>query len=81
MSKRKVGRDRIKETTETLHEVIEKELNPQSETTFLFPFHYRPQITLLRTTTLSLGYLIVGYDHEDHQVLYSGPHNLMIPLE
>ncbi|MHA2427525.1 MAG: hypothetical protein ACXADB_05845 [Candidatus Hermodarchaeia archaeon] len=79
--KRKVGRDRIKETTETLHEVIEKELKPQSEKIFLFPIHYRPQITPLRPITLSLVYLIIGYDHEDHEVLNSGPHNLMISIE
>jgi hypothetical protein len=80
-TKRQVGRDRIKETTETFHEVIEKELKPQSEATFLFPIHYRPQITPLRPTTLSLGYLIIGYDHENHEVLHSGPHNLMISIE
>lgn len=81
ITKRKVGRDRIKQTTETLHEVVEKGLEPQSETTFLFPFHYRPQFTSLRSTALNLGYLIIGFNNEDYEVLHTGPHNLLIPIE
>ena len=81
ITKRRVGKNRIKETTEALSEVIERGIESRSETIFTFPFHYRPQLPLQRTSNLMLGYMITGIGREGMVVFRSGPHDLTIPIE
>ncbi len=78
---RKIGRNRITETSEAYEKTIEKDINPQGETTFLFPFHYRPHLAPLRTAEIPLKYLINGFNKECQQVTSSGIQNLIIPIE
>lgn len=80
-TKRKIGRNRIKETSETFEETVEKDINPNDDTTFLFPFHYRPHLAPLRTADLPLEYLIIGFNKEHQQVISSGIQSLVIPIE
>ena len=79
--KRKIGRDRIRETSETFEETIEKNINPQDKTTFRFSFHYRPHLAPMRTADIPLQYLINGFNQEGHQVISSGVQNLVIPIQ
>ena len=79
--KRKIGRDRIRETSEAFEETIEKDINPKDETMFRFPFHYRPHLTPMRTADIPLKYLINGFNKEDQQVTSSGVRNLVIHVE
>lgn len=79
--KRKIGRDRIRETSETFEDTIEKNINPQDKITFRFPFHYRPHLAPMRTADISLKYLINGFNQEGHQVISSGVQNLVIPIQ
>lgn len=76
--KRKVGRNRIKETTEKLHEVVEKGIKPQSEALFRFPFHFQPHFGRLRSSSLEIKYLIVGFSEEGKELFHSGPDTLTI---
>lgn len=78
---RKIGRNRISETSEAFEETIGKDIKPQGETTFIFPFHYRPQLAPLRTANIPLKYLINGFNKEGQQVISSGIQNLVIPIE
>jgi len=78
---RKIGRNRITETSEAYEETIEKDINPLDETTFIFPFHYRPHLAPLRTTDIPLKYLINGFNKEDKQITSSGVQNLVILIE
>ncbi len=78
---RKIGRDRIRETSEAFEETIEKDINSQGETTFHFPFHYRPHLTPLRTSDIQLKYLILCFNQKGHPVISSGVQNLVIPIE
>jgi hypothetical protein len=80
IKKRKIGRDRIKETSEVFEEIIRKDINHQDETTFLFPFHYRPHLGPLRSPNIMLEYIIQGFDQKGQEVFFSGSRSLVIPI-
>jgi hypothetical protein len=80
-TERKIRRNRIKETSEAFEEIIEKDINPHDETTFLFPFHYRPHLAPMRMPNIRLEYLINGFDEQRRRVLTSGAQGLILPIE
>ena len=80
ITKRKIGRDRIKETSEVFEEIIRKEINRQDETTFLFPFHYRPHLGPLRSPNIMLEYVIQGFDQKGQEVFFSGSRSLVLSI-
>ena len=78
---KKYGKDRIKETRQSLGEVAEGEIESGEEHILIFPFNYRPLLTSMRKRNLQLEYLILGLDEQGEEVIHSGPHSLNIPVE
>ncbi|MFX1539613.1 MAG: hypothetical protein ACFFBX_02380 [Promethearchaeota archaeon] len=77
---KKMGPGMIKKERKNVIGVQKQRINQGGQKTFVFVFLFRPHLARLRESSLTLDYVISGYNEDGQHLIQLGPYSLDLPI-